>query len=363
MRYLKQNIAIAVSLGLLAVPSCAERPGLVASKVTNTSNGSSNAETATQVDPLPTTVSNDTADQVDTTSTPSPDPAITPETSTEPDETTPVVEACVRQLKVMTFNLKNDAGDAAAAKDVNGWNNEANPRKIRMKTILDKWLPDIMGTQEGKDAQINNLKEFYPQFNFWGVGRDDGAKKGEYAGIFYKKDLFKFDVGGHFWLSKTPDKAGTTFAGESHSRMVSWARLKEIKSGVNYLVVNTHWALTEDARKQSAELMVTRIKSVRRTDDKMLILGDFNSFENKVEMLTLFNDLNLKDSFRQVHTEVSKQECSAHGFKGVIDGRRIDFVMIPPGSEVKSAEIIRDKYKDMYPSDHYPVMINLCIPQ
>ena len=74
-----------------------------------------------------------------------------------------------------------------------------------------RYRPDILGVQEARDLQIVDLREALPEFEFYGVGRDDGKTGGEYTGIFYRKDRFARSDGGSFWLSATPEKPGTSF--------------------------------------------------------------------------------------------------------------------------------------------------------
>lgn len=361
MRYKLRKLPFGIFISFIFAFSCSDRP-----EALNKINAISKVDSSNAApDPVVTEAATDQTSVDPVVEEEAKDPVVQEPTKepvvTEPTEGEKLPAVCSRELKLMTFNLKFDNNNAEAAKDVNGWSNQANPRRNRVKSIFDKWTPDIVGTQEGKDHQIEHIKADHAKFSFWGAGRDDGKKKGEYAGIFYRKEAFKLDVGGHFWLSQTPDKPGTTFPGESHPRMVSWARLKDVKSNVSYLVVNTHWALKDEARKLSAELMVARVKALKKADDKVLIFGDFNSFEDKAEMLALMKGLELKDSFRLMHPEKSKNECSAHGYKGVLEGKRIDFILIPPGMEVKSAEIHRDSFSKLYPSDHYPVQVNVCV--
>ena len=66
-----------------------------------------------------------------------------------------------------------------------------------------------------------------PRLPFYGVGRDDGKRQGEYAGIYYRRDRFERDVTeeGTFWLSDTPEVPGSKSWGNSYPRVVTWIRL------------------------------------------------------------------------------------------------------------------------------------------
>jgi endonuclease/exonuclease/phosphatase family metal-dependent hydrolase len=50
------------------------------------------------------------------------------------------------------------------------------------------------------------------------------------------------------------------------------------------------------------------------------------------------------------------------GFKfGVTTGDKIDYVLVPPGTEVLEAAIVRTSRNDRYPSDHFPVVARVVL--
>lgn len=44
---------------------------------------------------------------------------------------------------------------------------------------------------------------------------------------------------------------------------------------------------------------------------------------------------------------------------GKTDGEEIDYVLVPRGTEVMSAEIVRTSRNGGYPSDHFPVVATI----
>ena len=48
-----------------------------------------------------------------------------------------------------------------------------------------------------------------------------------------------------------------------------------------------------------------------------------------------------------------------HGYKGNIQGDKIDSIFVPPTTEVSEASIVRSSSNDRYPSDHFPVTATL----
>lgn len=66
----------------------------------------------------------------------------------------------------------------------------------------------ISGLQEALYHQIKDIEDVMPNFEWFGTGRDDVDKVGEFSPIFYKKQLFSLVENGQFWLSETPEKPG-----------------------------------------------------------------------------------------------------------------------------------------------------------
>ena len=83
------------------------------------------------------------------------------------------------QISVMTFNIRYDN-----PKDNQNW---WEYRKSSVVQMFNFYSPEIIGIQEGLYHQLKYIKNSLPEYDYVGVGRDDGKTKGEYAAIFYKK--------------------------------------------------------------------------------------------------------------------------------------------------------------------------------
>jgi len=83
------------------------------------------------------------------------------------------------QISVMTFNIRYDN-----PKDNQNW---WEYRKSSVVQMFNFYSPEIIGIQEGLYHQLKYIKNSLPEYDYIGVGRDDGKTKGEYAAIFYKK--------------------------------------------------------------------------------------------------------------------------------------------------------------------------------
>jgi endonuclease/exonuclease/phosphatase family metal-dependent hydrolase len=55
----------------------------------------------------------------------------------------------------------------------------------------------------------------------------------------------------------------------------------------------------------------------------------------------------------------SAEEATYHDFRGNAHGSRIDFILHTPELRATGAAIVRTKFGDRYPSDHFPVTAQL----
>jgi endonuclease/exonuclease/phosphatase family metal-dependent hydrolase len=271
-----------------------------------------------------------------------------------------------REWKVMSFNIRFSHGGLDEQKTENNWTDPKFPRRERVIRVIRDYEPDILGVQEARDLQIVDLREALPQYDFYGLGRDDAKKGGEYAGIFYRKDRFARRDAGSFWLSDTPEKPGTTFykAPKAVPRMASWVRLRDERSGREFVVLNTHWDhISDEARRKSAKLIRSRLAEM---SDKLptIVMGDLNVPEDAPATKTLLGtaesaDGVLIDSYRKVHPKPSPDEASYNDWQGTTKGSRIDFILHSPHFKPTEAEIVRTNHDGRWPSDHYPVTATL----
>ena len=83
----------------------------------------------------------------------------------------------------MTFNIRYDNADDGE----NAW----AVRKSYTAKMVKKNNVDIFGIQEGLKNQVDYLAKELSDYNYIGIGRDDGKEAGEYSAVFYKKDRFE----------------------------------------------------------------------------------------------------------------------------------------------------------------------------
>ena len=77
-----------------------------------------------------------------------------------------------QDLKVMTYNIRL----SLESDKENSWTN----RKEEALGLMNYYHPDFFGVQEAVPQQMVDVKNGMKNYDFVGVGRDDGANKGEY---------------------------------------------------------------------------------------------------------------------------------------------------------------------------------------
>lgn len=279
----------------------------------------------------------------------------------------------VVDVKIMSFNIRQDNGDIGNRASGNGWypllgNNGG--RKDRALSVISTYNPDLLGVEEMLPNQYADLagSAALAGYGYFGQGRD-GGDVGERCGIFYKLSRFTELNEGDFWLSTTPTVPGTTFVGNGsdtgNPRMANWMILEDNLSHQSYFVLNTHWSLDALAEQQSAAFIRQQIKSLSG-DLPLIVMGDFNTTLNSSALKTLIgtNDptgFQLKDSYRTVYPTVSSNEATYHNFTGNTSGSAIDHILFSAGDfNATAAEIVHTVFpNNRYPSDHFPITTTL----
>lgn len=287
----------------------------------------------------------------------------------EPPKAVPVVIPGKLELRLMSLNLRyenpEDRGQRAWRERVIG--------TVRM--IRDE-APDVFGVQEALHGQAADLWASLPDYEFSGVGRNDGRRDGEYAGLFFRRGRFEPDPTdcGTFWLSDTPEQAGSKTWGNDIPRTVSWVRLIDRTTQRGFYAFVTHWDhRNQPSREQAALLMARRIDARKHRDDPVVLLGDLNATEKNPGVAYLTGKRAslagleqswkhaLIDTFQTLHPKASAR-TTLHFWKGTREGSlKVDHILVSQGAKVISAKI-RDHDKPML-SDHFPFTARVVFPE
>ncbi len=132
-------------------------------------------------------------------------------------------------LRLLQFNVQTENGNAAPF----------SVRSEMYRKFVDEIRPDVVGMQEVTTNWRNWLDTYVFNDSYASVG-EARTKGGEANPIYYRKDKFELVDSGTFWLSDTPDKAGSSVAGANYPRICTWAILKDKATGVQFAHMNTH---------------------------------------------------------------------------------------------------------------------------
>ena len=253
-------------------------------------------------------------------------------------------------LRIMSFNIRLPA----ESDGVDYWETR-KPLAVRM---LREQQPDVIGLQELVKAQADYLARELPQYAWFGRGREaDGG--GEHMGVFYRKDRLTVIESGDFWLSDTPDVAGSITWGHPHPRMVTWALFEQRSDGRRFYLFNTHLPYRDEdeaARLKGAQAIARHLATL--PDDVPVVLtGDFNTTPDSDAHAVLAGTL--QDAWTTA-PRVEGIDATFHGFTGKAD-RRIDWIFVR-GAQLESITSVTTRWNNRYPSDHFPLVATLRLP-
>ncbi|UKJ06881.1 endonuclease/exonuclease/phosphatase family protein [Solitalea lacus] len=259
--------------------------------------------------------------------------------------------AYAQALKVSTYNLRFDnPGDAG-----NLWVDRA-PIVAALIRFHDF---DVFGTQEALKHQLDDITNTMPQYERYGIGRDDGKDKGEHSAIFFKKDKFRLLNKGDFWLSQTPDKPSLGWDATCCNRICSWVYLQDIKTKRKFYFFNAHYDHQGVvARNEGSKLILAKIKAIAG-NEPVVLTGDFNATPDSECYKNIANSGVLKDTFKEVNYPYVNNG-SFNGFGKQVDKNEvIDHIFVSKAIKVLKWGVLTDTYHGKFPSDHFPVMAEL----
>jgi endonuclease/exonuclease/phosphatase family metal-dependent hydrolase len=251
-------------------------------------------------------------------------------------------------LDLMTFNLRY-----AHEEPPDLWPD----RRPVVRWVIERWAPDIVGTQEGLYQQLVDMEADLPDYRWVGLGREGGSH-GEFMAVFYRKERFTSLEFDHFWLSVTPRVIGSRSWGNRVRRMVTWVRFRDERDGGEFYLVNTHLDHeVQYSRERSAELIV---RTVRDFDPALpvVLLGDFNAPAGSNPVYDLLTG---PGGFTDTWCALGLEEPpfgTYHAFRGPAGAEghgRIDWVLTRGAVEPLAAALVTDEHYGQYPSDHFPV--------
>ena len=269
------------------------------------------------------------------------------------------ITAGAQHLYVGSYNIRYQNADDNAAG--NAW----EKRCPEVCAQLNFEHPDIFGAQEVLHPQLRDMIRLLDGYDYIGVGREDGKKAGEYAPIFYDRQKLRLLKQGHFWLSENPRKPGLGWDAAC-TRICTWGLFRDQDTRLEFYFFNLHMDhVGVVARRESARLVLDRIRKMASASQPVILTGDFNVDQHD-EIYTLFTQSGLlSDSYEQARLrQAPNGTFNAYDMYRKTESR-IDHVFVSPHFSVDRYGILTSVYWDdqgrRLPSDHYPVFVHLLL--
>lgn len=255
-------------------------------------------------------------------------------------------------LRVMTFNLRFE-------NDRDGPNAWAH-RKEMAAALIDRYCPDILGTQEGKWPQLLYLADMLPEYRLCVDGRPFDPKV-QCPTLFVRKRRFQILAHDDIWLSETPDIYLSKSWDSAFPRMMSYCRMSDATGNLHLYAAVTHLDhMGAAARVNQARIIASW---ARQMPGPVILMGDFNEAPaSDVHRILTAPETQLFDTWQALEKPEDETAYTHHGFTGKPQRARMDWILADASFRVTDARILRDAEGGAYPSDHFPCMADLVAP-
>lgn len=227
-------------------------------------------------------------------------------------------------------------------------------RRPLLRQILAAERPAVLGVQEALSHQRCAIAGALGD-NYRAVGRGrnrNGA--GEGCPIFLDQTRIRIEGWTQLALSATPEISGSVSWGNTIPRLVVIAEVVDRATGVEFVVVNTHFDhVSEHSRLRSAEMVGGLVASAGMP---AVVMGDFNCRVDSEPYLHLTREGALSDAWKVAELRLTEQWGTFPNYRDpVVGGRRIDWILVGGADRVVSAAINPVRIGGAWASDHCPV--------
>ena len=211
-------------------------------------------------------------------------------------------------------------------------------------TQINEADPDILGVQECSVLWYDFLCEkLGDRYAVVGELNHTSTQMWRNA-IFYKKDKFELIETKTQWLSATPS-GSSRLPDETQYRILTYAVLKDVKTGATFAHCNTHMTIIEEVRESQFKILV---KLLEKIDYPIVLTGDFNTRED-TGYYKKITDFGLYSA----HVMTSDHDPAP-----TVSSSTIDFCFVDPAHMgVVSHEVIDETVNGIEPSDHNAVVV------
>lgn len=257
-----------------------------------------------------------------------------------------------KSIRFSSFNIHYVS---AGQKKLN-WDNRKNAVIGALKDIN----ADIIGFQEmetfaggsfnAQNKQLDWVIENFPEYRAGAYG--DAKIYPNTQPILYRHSRFEQLEQGFFFFSDTPEVIYSRTFNGSWPAFCSWTRLKDLHTGQEVTVFNVHFEYKSISnRSKSAKLVAERIAPLISENSAVVLLGDTNAPSFGGTMSTL------KNIPLQLAAPVGSTFHHNRGWNLIpaIDHIFYSEQLLPSGG----LSLLRRKYDGVWPTDHYPVVLDM----
>ena len=250
-------------------------------------------------------------------------------------------------IRIMSFNIRYGGVGSASRED----------REPLVAETIIKGAPDSVGLQEATPEWMTYLSTaLADEYDYVGVGRDNGVDEGEYAAIFYLKDKYTVVDSGTFWLSETPDVPSMGWGADCY-RICTWVVLENKTTGERYAHLNAHFDFANDEVRYNSAAMINEF-AAQFADIPVVYTADMNFNQGSVYYNTMLDEGIFTDT--KTAAEDSMDYLTYHDTKPFAHATSvIDFVMINDNFDAEVYKVVTAGVDGKYVSDHFPVYADI----
>lgn len=254
----------------------------------------------------------------------------------------------------MTFNLRAD--------NVLDLRNRWNKRSEIVRRMLERPIYDVIGLQEVTPKMSIDLAQNISHYTLIGEGRTKRFFNEQNSLLI--NNSYRLIESETFWLSKTPQKTGSSIWYSLFPRICTTAVI-QLANYQKIRIYNTHLdCILPHAREYGLKAI---IKAIETHHDKeqlpCILMGDFNATPGS-KLITQFSKgayshkrfIAVQDFNKDIY-----KETTMGMFRGKERGMHIDYIFVSEEFEIQDVQIYKYNELGRYPSDHYPIVADLKI--
>jgi len=267
-------------------------------------------------------------------------------------------------LRIISYNIRAAKAELSTGEPAWAVRRPLLAEQIESETATRP--ESLVCLQEVAPQQLLDIKEDLGEtWTHVGVGRVNGADKGEFAPILYQPATWEMTKNRTYWLSETPDVPGSKGWDTAVVRIANVAQFSHVQTGAQLVYICTHWDHKGTvARLESAKMMVNISNEWSESDTIPVFLGgDLNAEPDEDSYAELIADGGFYDAIDLVAPENKFGPYETFtGFTNSTSGdKRLDYVFSnqeAQGLEFQTHTVSPNQKEGVWISDHRSVVVD-----